>query len=408
MSGTRLILIRLRLATIQPSISALTMPPLRTMISLSCTALMPAPPRSPWSCRSRSRLVLGGVAGEGEEHVVERRPAQADVEHLDLLLLEPAQHPQQRLLPVVDRHVERPPVVADLDLAPTCFAEHPTCGVALSRVGEHDLDPLAADLRLQLVGRAAGDRGAVVDHHDVVGQPVGLLEVLRGQQQGRSARHQVADHVPHLLAGADVEAGGRLVEDQHRGRGHQRTGQVEPAPHAAGVGLRRPVGGIGEVEPLEQLARPIAGPGLAQAVEPADHLEVLVAGQVLVDRGVLPRETDPRADAGGVLQHVDAGDRGTACVGLDQRGQHPHGGGLAGAVGAEQRQHLALRNGEVEALERLDLLVSLDQPGGQDHVTHRISLSSVRQRRDQHRHQNSSVCGNAFESRRVACARQNC
>jgi hypothetical protein len=47
---------------------------------------------------------------------------------------------------------------------------------------DHDLDALAADLCLELVGRAVGNLPAVVDHHDVVGEAVGLLQILSGQQ----------------------------------------------------------------------------------------------------------------------------------------------------------------------------------------------------------------------------------
>ena len=61
--------------------------------------------------------------------------------------------------------------------------------VDLGDVGDHDLDALATDLGLELVGGAAGDRPAVVDDEDVVGELVGLLEVLRGEQQrGAAAR----------------------------------------------------------------------------------------------------------------------------------------------------------------------------------------------------------------------------
>ena len=54
------------------------------------------------------------------------------------------------------------------------------------RVVDDDLDPLAADLGLELVGGAAGDDLAVVDDRDRVGQLVGLLEVLGREQQRRA------------------------------------------------------------------------------------------------------------------------------------------------------------------------------------------------------------------------------
>ena len=79
---------------------------------------------------------------------------------------------------------------------------------------DDDLDALAADLGLELVGRAPRDDLAVVDHGDRVGQLVGLLQVLRRQQQRRALAHEAADDVPHAQAAARVETGRRLVEEQ--------------------------------------------------------------------------------------------------------------------------------------------------------------------------------------------------
>ena len=50
---------------------------------------------------------------------------------------------------------------------------------------------------------------------------------------------------------------------------------------------------------------------------------------------------------------VDAVDHRGARLRADQRGQHLDGGGLAGAVRAEQRRHGARRNGQVESVERV-------------------------------------------------------
>ena len=54
-------------------------------------------------------------------------------------------------------------------------------------------------------------------------------------------------------AAARVQAGRRLVEEDHLRAGDEAHRQVEPAPHAAAVGRDAAVGGVGEVEPLEQL-----------------------------------------------------------------------------------------------------------------------------------------------------------
>jgi hypothetical protein len=62
------------------------------------------------------------------------------------------------------------------------------------------------------------------------------------------------------------------------------------------------------------------------------------------------------------------GDRRAARVGGRERAEDADGGGLAGAVRAEQTEHLALVDGERDARERGDLLVALLEPFDGDHV----------------------------------------
>jgi hypothetical protein len=62
---------------------------------------------------------------------------------------------------------------------------------------------------------------------------------------------------------------------------------------------------------------PLLGTLGCQMEEPAEHLQVLPAGEDLVDRGVLA-------------------DQGAAAVRPDQRGEDPDGGRLAATIGAEQ------------------------------------------------------------------------
>ena len=67
---------------------------------------------------------------------------------------------------------------------------------------------------------------------------------------------EVADDVPHHASAARVEPGRRLVEEDDPRAADQGHRQVEPAAHAARVRRDRLVGGIDEVEPLEQLGDP--------------------------------------------------------------------------------------------------------------------------------------------------------
>jgi len=65
-----------------------------------------------------------------------------------------------------------------------------------------------------------------------VGELVGLLHVLGGQQHGRAGIDQVADQCPQVVAAGGVQAGGGLVQEQHQGAAGQGGGQVKAAAHA--------------------------------------------------------------------------------------------------------------------------------------------------------------------------------
>ena len=251
-------------------------------------------------------------------------------------------------------------------------------------LADDDLDALPADLGLELVRGAPGDGPAVVDHHDVIRQAVSFLQVLGGEQQRRARLHQLDDDVPHVGPAPRVEPGGGLVEEQHRRLGDQRAGKIQTAAHATRVGLHRPVARFPEVEPLQQFPSPLPCQSPAQPVQPAHHVEVFVAGEVLVDCGVLARQADAGPDRARVGADVDPGHLRGPAVGFQQCGQDAHRGRLAGTVGAEQPEHRALGNGEVEAVEGPYFSVGLDQACRPDHVRHPVTTDSMGPRRRNH------------------------
>ena len=225
---------------------------------------------------------------------------------------------------------------------------------ALVGVGHADLDDRVAHARLEGRRRALGDHTAVVDDDDVVGETVGLLEVLGRQEEGGALADQLLDDFPEVVAAARVEAGRRLVQEQHRGAVDERCGEVEPTTHASAVGLGRPIGGVGQAEALQQLVGAIAHPPDGLVHELADEPEVLPSREVLVHGRVLAGQPDALPDLLGVLGHVDAEHRGAAGIGPQDRGEDAHGGGLAGTVRAEQPEDGASGYGEVDAVEGAD------------------------------------------------------
>ena len=70
--------------------------------------------------------------------------------------------------------------------------------------------------------------------------------VVRKTVVPRSLIRRTSSQTVSRLAG--IEAGRRLVEEQHLGLVHERGGEVEPALHAAGVALDAAVGGVLELD----------------------------------------------------------------------------------------------------------------------------------------------------------------
>lgn len=225
-------------------------------------------------------------------------------------------------------------------------------------VGDDDLD-MRADDGLELGGRARVRDPALVHQGDVVGELVRLLQVLGGQQHRRAVGGQLPDGVPDPVAAGGVEAGRGLVQEQHLGAADETGGEVEAAPHPAGVRGRRPVGRLGQPEAVQELAGPLGRP--AHPVQPGEQPEVLAAGEVTVDRGVLAGDADAAADGGRIAEQVVPGDPGRAGVRAQQRGQQPYGRRLARAIGAEEAADSALRDGQIESAQGVDLAEPLLQ-----------------------------------------------
>ncbi len=228
-------------------------------------------------------------------------------------------------------------------------------------LGQGELKPLATNLILELVGGALGDHLAVIDDRDLVGEPIGLFEILGGEQHCGALGDQFADQVPHPEPASGVEPSRGLVEEEHARLGDQGPCEVEPAAHASRVPLDRPVAGIGQLESLQQLPGPRSAPFPAQVVETAHHVEVLESCEVLVDRRILAGDPDQLAELGGLGGDVEPEHLCPALLGLEKGGEDPDRGCLAGAVGAEQPEHRGLGYVQVEPVESYDGAVPLDQ-----------------------------------------------
>ena len=230
-----------------------------------------------------------------------------------------------------------------------------------------DVDAVVADPRLQLV-RAC--RAATV-------WPWSSTTMSSAMRSASSrycvvrmmvvpSRTSSREHLPQVAAAARVEAGGRLVEEQHLGAAHQAGRDIEAAAHATRVGLDERGREVGEVELLEQLVATLAGCGLRHATEPADGLQVEPGAHQAVDGGLLRGDADAATHGGRLVHDVEPGDGGAALGRLAERREDADRRGLAGSVVAEQPEHGARSDVQVEVAQRPQLAEPLAEPGGGD------------------------------------------
>ena len=98
--------------------------------------------------------------------------------------------------------------------------------------------------------------------------------------------------------------------------------------------------------------------GAIDAVERGEEAQVLLAGHGVVEVLLLEADADLGLGHGVVATDVSAQDADLAAVGLQLPGEHLDGGGLAGAVGAQEAEDLAGRDLEADALDGLRVAVA--------------------------------------------------
>ena len=166
--------------------------------------------------------------------------------------------------------------------------------------------------------------------------------------EARSAAH----HLPHVLAQFDVDAGGRLVEEQNLRLVRQRLGDQHAPLHAAGqrhdllillVPQRHVLEHLLDERRIVRLAEQPAAEGAGRP-----HRLEGVGGQFL------RHQADHGARGAVVADVVVAVHRHRAGGRIDDAADDADQRGLAGAVRPEQRENLAAPDLQVDALQRLE------------------------------------------------------
>jgi hypothetical protein len=97
---------------------------------------------------------------------------------------------------------------------------------------------------------------------------------------------------------------------------------------------------------------------------------------VPVRGGAFDQRAHPGQHPSSRARHAGAEQLDLAAGGQHQAEQHPHGGRLPRAVGAEEAVDVAGPHVEVDAVHRPEPAVALDQAAGEDHRAHGLPPSS--------------------------------
>ena len=192
----------------------------------------------------------------------------------------------------------------------------------------------------------------------MVQSKLGLVHVSGGDQHAHAGPigADAVDEGPELLAGEGIDAGGRLIEDEEVGVVDQGTTQAYLLLHSAGELAGGAVGERPQARGVKQGADAAGTLSVGHAEEPGEEVDVLEDAELEVEvlAQTLGHEGDARA--GGVtvggLGHVAAEDVYRAGLNLLRAGDQAHERGLADAVGADQADHTAGGDVEVEGVKR--------------------------------------------------------
>jgi hypothetical protein len=177
---------------------------------------------------------------------------------------------------------------------------------------------------------------------------------VRGQHDGAAGALELLDELPQLAAGLGIEPGGGLVEEQQLRVADQRAGEGKALLLAAG---QRADPGAALLFQLHEADDAIHRRAVAE--EAAEQSHGLLDGELVRQLRLLQLDAEALLQRAGVGVPVHAQHLEIAGVARRQALAHLDGGGLAGAVGAEQSEAFAGEDLEVDAIDRDHIAVGL-------------------------------------------------
>ncbi len=184
---------------------------------------------------------------------------------------------------------------------------------------------------------------------------------MAGEEDRASSLRCAAHHRLKRALDQRIEAGAGLVQDEHLGSVHESLDQPDLLA-IAGRQIAHLPGQVG-VESLGELVD--VGP-VDAAPQVREVRESISTGELGIQRQIAGHVADVPADLHGLLPGVQTKDRSPPPRRPDLIEQRPDGRRLAGAVGAQEPEHLAGPDVEVQVLQRPHTPIVLGEPLGVD------------------------------------------
>ena len=151
-----------------------------------------------------------------------------------------------------------------------------------------------------------GDDAAAVHDHEAIAELLGLVHVMRGQDQGDAVALELEQPLPQQVASLGIEARGRFVQQQDLRVVDQRPGDGEPPAHSSGQGVDAVSCLVGQPGEVEQTFGPLPHHCPGQPEVPAVDQQVLPDSEFGVEVVVLRDGAHTRADHGAIAGCVQA------------------------------------------------------------------------------------------------------
>ncbi|MEY9883986.1 hypothetical protein ABIA43_005520 [Bradyrhizobium sp. USDA 328] len=229
----------------------------------------------------------------------------------------------------------------------------PRAGGLRKLATEHHADQLEARQR---GGLTLADQAAVAQHGDAVGDFVDLVEEVADEDDADATSRELTHDAEENLDLMAVEAGGRLVQDQHargeidgaRDRGDVLDGHRIVAKRRGDIDIETEIckQRLGAAAHLA-IAHDAEAHRLAVEKQVLRHRQVRQQVDLLVDGG----DAGPKRRLGRARRDLFTTDPDNAGISRKNAGDDLDQRGLAGAVLAEQRMDLAGAQREVDLLQ---------------------------------------------------------